>query len=50
MVLYYAVVIVGLAAAEYIRVRGNKKALITWCCLYAVAGIMTGLWLGGVSF
>ena len=50
MTLYYVVVICGLGAAEYIRIRGNKKALILWCFLYGIAGVMTGLWLGGVSF
>ena len=50
MTLYYVVVILGLGAAEYIRVRGNKNALVLWCCLYGAAGAALGLWLGGVSF
>ncbi len=50
MVLYYIIVILGLGAAEFIRVRGNKKALVLWCGLYGLAGMLAGLWLGGVSF
>ncbi|MBR4942221.1 MAG: hypothetical protein IKZ19_09515 [Clostridia bacterium] len=50
MTLYYVIVICGLAAAEFIRARGSRKALILWCVFYGAAGAAAGLWLGGVSF
>lgn len=50
MTLYYILVILGLAAAEFIRVRGDGRALRAWCIFYGAAGVLAGLWLGGVSF
>ncbi|MBQ8897934.1 MAG: hypothetical protein IJY86_05595 [Clostridia bacterium] len=50
MTLYYIIVILGLCGAEFIRLRGDGRALRAWCVLYCAAGVLAGLWIGGVSF
>ncbi|MDD6262256.1 MAG: hypothetical protein PUA83_04085 [Clostridiales bacterium] len=50
MTVYYILVFCGLAAAEFVRIRGNKRTLTVWCLLCAAAGALWAVWLAGVNF